>query len=204
MICKRIARRVFNELKTQFESMSEPSPNYVACHCQHCNGKIEFDANQLEPGENSQVPCPHCELETTVSAPKKNIPPVNFQFVNEIMDADVQVALGVDLSNESPPNYRAAVKMFTGAAQKGHADAQWNLGVFYHNGYGVEKNLAEAIKWWRMAAEQGHSEAQFRLGAAYSSGEGIVEDHVEAAKWMQRIARQGDARAQHYLAIVFR
>jgi hypothetical protein len=78
------------------------------------------------------------------------------------------------------------------------------LGVFYHNGYGVEKNLAEAIKWWRMAAEQGHSEAQFRLGAAYSSGEGIVEDHVEAAKWMQRIARQGDARAQHYLAIVFR
>ena len=184
--------------------MSEPLPNYVACHCQHCNGKIEFDSNQLEPGENSSIPCPHCELETTISAPKKNIPPINFQFVNEIMDADVQVELGVDLSNENPPNYRAAVKMFNGAAQKGHAEGQLNLGICYYNGYGVDKNLGEAIKWWHKAAEQGHPKAQFLLGDIYSSGEEITANHKEAAKWMEKAAKQGNVSAQHYLAIVFR
>ena len=185
--------------------MSEPIPCYVACHCQHCSGKIEFVSNQLEPGENPTVPCPHCGLETTIAVPNEK-PSVDFALVNEIMDADVQVELGIALleGNEVSQNKPAAVKMFTGAAQKGHAEAQWNLGVCYHNGYGVEKNLTEAIKWWRMAAEQGHSEAQFRLGLAYNEGEGIAENHSEAVKWMRGSAAQGNPHAQHYLSIAFR
>ncbi len=53
-----------------------PAPHYVTCPCQHCGGKIEFDANQLNPLENTTVPCPHCELETTIFVPKQKVPPI--------------------------------------------------------------------------------------------------------------------------------
>src|SRR5271155_5626430 len=44
------------------------SPRYVICPCQHCDGHIEFDANEFAE-ENSIVPCPHCSLETKIFIP---------------------------------------------------------------------------------------------------------------------------------------
>jgi len=43
-------------------------PRYVICRCQHCDGHIEFDANEFAE-ENSIVPCPHCGLETKIFIP---------------------------------------------------------------------------------------------------------------------------------------
>ena len=61
--------------------MSQPSeqfaPRYVTCRCQHCDGHIEFDANEFAE-ENSIVPCPHCGLETKIFMPisqTKKVPP---------------------------------------------------------------------------------------------------------------------------------
>ena len=80
------------------ENMNQPdaqtAPNYVTCLCQHCGGKIEFDANQLDAAENTTVPCPHCASETIISVPKEAKPLVTFELANEIMDPDVQVELG--------------------------------------------------------------------------------------------------------------
>ena len=56
----------------EFETMSEPSnqpaPSYVVCNCKHCDGHIEFDANEFAE-DNSIVPCPHCGLETKIFIP---------------------------------------------------------------------------------------------------------------------------------------
>jgi hypothetical protein len=46
----------------------QKSPQYVTCRCEHCEGPIEFDANELVK-ENSIVPCPHCGLQTKISIP---------------------------------------------------------------------------------------------------------------------------------------
>jgi hypothetical protein len=60
--------------------MSQPSderePRYVICHCRHCDGHIEFDANELE-AENSTVSCPFCGSETQLQIPsgEKGTPP---------------------------------------------------------------------------------------------------------------------------------
>jgi S-DNA-T family DNA segregation ATPase FtsK/SpoIIIE len=43
-------------------------PHLVVCVCEHCNGKIEFDANELGDRQNVSVPCPHCGIETMLSA----------------------------------------------------------------------------------------------------------------------------------------
>jgi len=45
-----------------------PPPRYVTCPCQHCDGGIEFDANELAE-ENSIVPCPHCGQDTELHIP---------------------------------------------------------------------------------------------------------------------------------------
>jgi hypothetical protein len=43
--------------------------NFVKHHCEHCNGGIEFDISQLEPGESRLINCPHCQSETSILAP---------------------------------------------------------------------------------------------------------------------------------------
>ena len=49
------------------------------------------------------------------------------------------------------------------AAEQGHIESWYNLGVSYHDGEGVPKDYVEAEKWFRKAAEQGHFGAQNAL-----------------------------------------
>lgn len=41
------------------------------------------------------------------------------------------------------------------AVEKGYANAQFNLGLLYESGLGVEKSNAEALRLYTLAAEQG-------------------------------------------------
>ena len=41
-------------------------------------------------------------------------------------------------------------------AKKGNAQAQYDLGEAYYQGYAVDEDLAEAFKWFQKAAAQGH------------------------------------------------
>jgi clan AA aspartic protease (TIGR02281 family) len=84
-------------------------------------------------------------------------------------------------------------------AERGDAKAQFNLGVSYRDGAGVEKNLTEAAKWWSKAAEQGDAEAQRNLGSCYYYGEGVEKNYAEAVKWLRKAAEQGNAEAQRNL-----
>jgi localization factor PodJL len=45
------------------------------------------------------------------------------------------------------------------AAERGVRDSQYNLGVLYARGLGVDPNLAESFRWFAIAAEQGDSDA---------------------------------------------
>ena len=88
-------------------------------------------------------------------------------------------------------------------AEKGIADAQYNLGVCYANGQGVAKNMAEAVRWYRKAAEQGHTKAQYNLGWCYYMGNGVHRNYAEAVKWFSNAAKQCDASAQYNLGICY-
>ena len=92
--------------------------------------------------------------------------------------------------------YEEAVKYFRKAAERGHADAQYQLGMCYEFGFGVEKDLSEAVKWFRKAAERGHADAQYQLGMCYDCGRGVKKDLNEAVKWFRKAAAQGNVDAQ--------
>ncbi len=54
-----------------------------------------------------------------------------------------------------PQDYKTAVKWYRLAAKQGDADAQYNLGVMYHEGKGVIQDNVYAHIWWNISASQG-------------------------------------------------
>ena len=89
------------------------------------------------------------------------------------------------------------------AAQKGNAEAQYQLALFYEKGDGVTIDRTEAVKWFRKAAEQGFAKAQFSLGNCYVFGDGVAENAIEAVKWYRKAAEQGNCEGQYALALCY-
>ena len=86
-------------------------------------------------------------------------------------------------------------------AQRGSADAQFQLGLKFASGEGPLQDYGQAAKWYRKAAEQNHVLAQFNLGIMYASGQGVCRSDSEAEMWFGKAAQQGDAGAQHHLGM---
>lgn len=79
-------------------------------------------------------------------------------------------------------------------ANNGDAQAQFELGMIYDNGYfshgqGVLQNTTEAAKWYRLAADNGHATAQYNLGWMYYDGHGVKQDYGEALR-LTRLAKK--------------
>lgn len=89
------------------------------------------------------------------------------------------------------------------AAEQDLADAQYNLGVCYKKGHGVNQDFKEAIYWYRKAAEQGNTDAQYNLGVSYENGEGVSKDLKEAVFWYRKAAEYGDTEAQFLLGLFY-
>jgi len=82
-------------------------------------------------------------------------------------------------------DYGRAYREWKAAADTGHAEAQFDVGVLYAQGLGVRRDLTEAAYWYRRSAEQGNAEAQFALGQMYSRGWGAPRDQADAVRWLQ-------------------
>ena len=100
-------------------------------------------------------------------------------------------------------NYIEAIKYFQKAAEKGNANAQYNLGCCYEYGKGVSVDYTEAVKWYRKAAEKEYADAQYNLGYCYENGKGLSQDYTEAVKWYRKAAEQGHANAQYNLGCCY-
>ena len=67
------------------------------------------------------------------------------------------------------------------SAQKGDADAQFELGKNYETGrIGLPKDLTQAQHWYHAAADQGDPYALASLGILYNFGKGVQKDYVQA------------------------
>lgn len=100
-------------------------------------------------------------------------------------------------------DYELAYFEFRKAAEEGLDMAQYNLGILYYFGQGVDKNLEEAFRWTQLAAEQGHPAAQFNLGNLYFAGDGADEDLEQSLEWYGSAARAGHAAAAYLIATMY-
>ncbi len=84
-------------------------------------------------------------------------------------------------------------------ADRGDADAQWQMGVRYHNGEDVPQDDAQAFQWFLRAAEQGNVDAQATLGAYYWAGRGVPQNLSNAYFWSAIALARGDDNSKYRL-----
>src|SRR3954469_1688799 len=90
-------------------------------------------------------------------------------------------------------NYAVAIGNWRPLADRGDADAQYNIAQAYFLGRGVPQNSNLAEQWYERAARQGHEEAQANYGLLlFQKGR-----RREAMPWIEQAANRGDPRAQY-------
>ena len=78
-------------------------------------------------------------------------------------------------------NFAEAYCVLKPYAESGDAEAQYNIGWMYLNGYGLMMNDSKALEWWQRASDQGYTDASFSIAMLYSLGEGQVKKDTDRA-----------------------
>jgi uncharacterized protein len=89
-------------------------------------------------------------------------------------------------------DYATALREWRPLAERGHAGAQYNLGMLYDFRKGVPQDFATARQWYEKAAAQGHAGAQNNLGGLYEFGHGVTRNDVLAYMWYDIAAHSTD------------
>ena len=77
---------------------------------------------------------------------------------------------------------------------------QYTVGLNYHTGKSVVKDLRKAVEWYTLASNQGHAGAQSKLARCYFNGEGVERDMRKVVHYLTLCANQGDPTSQFMLA----
>jgi cell division septation protein DedD len=94
-------------------------------------------------------------------------------------------------------DYATAVREWQGPADKGDADAQFNLGQAYKLGRGVKTDLRKAEELFGRAAEKNHLQASDMYGLLlFQRGE-----RAKALPYVRAAADRGEPRAQYLLGV---
>jgi AAA ATPase len=102
----------------------------------------------------------------------------------------------LDICNELIEKYwesKQYDKCFEGhlvLAEQGYPLAECQIGYFYYEGLGVEKDLEKALYWTRRAAEHGDRDGQYNLAWFYEEAIGVERDIEQAKHWYRLAALQ--------------
>ena len=107
-------------------------------------------------------------------------------------------------STYGKPNLALTNYWLQQAAQQDHTESQYNLGICYELGHGIEKDLQKAAEYYQKAAEKGYAPAQYNLGVCYYNGNGVEKNIENAKKWFELAAPQGHQKAIEALEIINR
>lgn len=114
--------------------------------------------------------------------------------------------LGAILEREPPVNVNLARAndLYRAAAERGNAQAMWNLGVNYLGTKGGKRDPEQALHWLREAARRNHALASWALARLYLAGTLVERDPREGVDLLERAARAGSRSAVETLAALFR
>jgi hypothetical protein len=85
-----------------------------------------------------------------------------------------------------------AVYWYQQASDKGHPEAQYNLGRLYASGQGVQRDGEQAARWMSASATQGYAPALADLGERYATGNGVDKDDKRSYFWLTLAFLHGD------------
>lgn len=100
-----------------------------------------------------------------------------------------------------PKDIPHALHWYNKAAEKGFADAQYRLGLLYHDGnQGVERNYDIAYKWLSKALESGIVAAREKLEWLFKTEQGNVVNLNENIEVLKQVAASGNQQARFLLS----
>ena len=113
-----------------------------------------------------------------------------------------------ELLNDANAKYEAgqmdaALELYTQAANKGLAEAQYQLGKMYYLGESGSKDYSSASMWFKRAARQRHAKAEYGLATCYMNGDGLPVNYDQALMYMKASALRGYVPAQRKLADLY-
>jgi TPR repeat protein len=114
---------------------------------------------------------------------------------SDLLASDFESAMDALIKGE----HREAYRVFKRLAKRDHAKAQYQLGMLYLFGKGVEQDSIQGISWLKEAANNGSYGAANELGQIYVSGKGVAIDEKEGVKWLElatKIAEQNKGEAE--------
>lgn len=111
---------------------------------------------------------------------------------------DIYSSYSTPMIGDSPD-----IENLTKLANQGVPMAQYDLGVCYNNGLGVEQNPQTAAQWFFKAAQQADGDAQFALGRLYLEGRGVPQTDDAARKWFEVAAEHGHAASQNQMGYLY-
>ena len=84
-------------------------------------------------------------------------------------------------------------------ATQGISVSQYNTGVNYSIGRGIEQDLEKAVYWYQRASEQGHSKAPFNIAIIYTDGIGLDPDPELGLKYFLMAEERNNLAAKKFL-----
>jgi len=155
------------------------------------------------PPASSATGGPGAMAETTVEErPISPQPPAATEQPAPSTDDDYRQGVRYLTGDGVPKDVLKAAQLILSAAERGHAESQYLIGVSHGLPWGAKYDPALSASWLERAADQGHDRAQFLVGEAYANGLGVEPEPAWAALWYRRAAEQGHVKAQFRLALL--
>ena len=98
-------------------------------------------------------------------------------------------------------DFNSAQREFRARAEGGNAFFQYNLGVLYARGEGVNRDFDQAASWWRKAAPH-YAQARRDLGLLLLNRARTKAEWDEAKKWLSEAAAHGSDEVKGLLLLM--
>lgn len=164
---------------------------------------IKYEQSFVEPSAEKTYTCivsADVKMRGQLNYDIRNLFYVRGDNITKIVDYTGELSLGKAVELYSAGNYKDAAILFHKLADGGDAQALCYLGVFYLEGFGVEKDADRAFMYFNTASQKGYYGGDFYCGYCYSNGLGVAKDVNKKLSYYQKAAEQGCVEAQHNIA----
>jgi len=116
-------------------------------------------------------------------------------------NAQYSIARSYQLGKRVKSNKKKAIEWYTKAADQGHLEAGYRLGLIYYKGIGGYKiDLKKAYKYISIAANGNHKRSQTHLAKMYERGHGVAKNEMLSDYWIDQAFSTDIEPLDSYLA----
>ncbi len=152
------------QLAKSSRSASTLTVHFVPNECPHCNCQ-RFDQQELSAVDKllrrqARFQCAKCFTKTIVTAEPKSVAEQREED-DRFLNGGYEYLLGNKYRKgvQVPKDYKKAFEHYLASAQLGNPNGQYNAGVCYQHGRGVDADFMMAYYWVGRAAEKGQGQA---------------------------------------------